>query len=350
MTANGRGTTMGENGNGHGQGDARERVLERIREDSSFVLATHENMDGDAIGSLLAMQGLLTALGKDSLMFIPAGELPLPTEYRFLEPEHPIQCPPADIAGRTVVLLDCGNIDRNSASVLRDGAHLLNIDHHHDNTHFGTVNHVVADASCTAEIIWDLMHGLAVHPAPTVAQALYVGLVTDTGRFMYENTGPRAHVMAAELIEAGVDVQEIYRRLYEEMPYAKLTLLALALGQVRRFDHGELTIAVLSTEDFRQAEAEESYSEGIVDHLRAVRGTKVAALVRELTAPERRGERKVSLRAIDDDVDVSAIARAQGGGGHRRAAGFSTTLEPSELIEFLRHEIAAQLHPAPAPA
>jgi phosphoesterase RecJ-like protein len=334
--------------------ETRELVLERIRGDFGFVLATHENMDGDALGSLLAMQGLLSALGKDSLMFVPAGELPLPSEYSFLEleagTERVIQVPPGDIAQRTVVLLDCGNIDRNSADVLRDGAHLLNVDHHHDNTRFGTVNHVVADASCTAEIIWDLMHGLEVKPTPAVAQALYVGLVTDTGRFMYENTGPRAHRMAAELIEAGVDVQAIYRHLYEEMPYPKLTLLALALAKVRRFESGELTMACLSAADFRRAEAEDSYSEGIVDHLRAVQGTKVAALVRELTAPERRGVRKISLRAVDDDVDVSAIARAQGGGGHRRAAGFSTTLEPEDLIEFLRREIAAQLHPAPAPA
>ena len=93
-------------------------------------------------------------------------------------------------------------------------------------------------------------------PTPAVAQALYVGLVTDTGRFMYENTGPRAHLMAAELIEEGVDVQAIYRRLYEEMPYPKLALLALGLGQVQRFDGDELTVAVLSAEDFRQAEAE----------------------------------------------------------------------------------------------
>ena len=343
---------MSENGAALEQDTAqtRELVLERIRSDFGFVLATHENMDGDALGSLLAMQGLLTALGKDSLMFVPAGELPLPSEYSFLELDRVIHAPPADIAQRTVVLLDCGNIDRNSAEVLRDGAHLLNIDHHHDNTRFGTLDHVVADASCTAEIIWDLMHGLGVQPTRLAAEALYVGLVTDTGRFMYENTGPRAHRMAAELIEAGVDVQAIYRRLYEEMPYAKLTLLALALAKMRRFDAGELTLACLSAEDFRQAEAEDSYSEGIVDHLRAVQGTKVAALVRELTAPERRGERKISLRAIDDDVDVSAIARAQGGGGHRRAAGFSTTLEPEELIEFLRRELAAQLHPAPAPA
>ena len=97
---------------------------------------------------------------------------------------------------------------------------------------------------------------------------------------------------------------------------------------MQRFDAGELTLAALSAEDFERADAEESYSEGIIDQLRAVQGTKVAALVRELSSGERKGQHKVSLRATDDDVDVSVIARAQGGGGHRRAAGFSTTLEP----------------------
>jgi bifunctional oligoribonuclease and PAP phosphatase NrnA len=328
----------------------RERVLERIREDSRFVLAAHERPDGDALGSLVGMQGLLSALGKDSVMFIAADDLPLPLEYRFFALDGLIQAPPADVSERTVVFLDCGNIDRNSASVLHDGKHLLNIDHHHDNTRFGTLDHVVPDASCTAEIVWDLMRSLEIRPTPVVAEALYVGLITDTGRFMYENTGPRAHEMAADLIGAGVDVQAVYRRLYEEMPEGKLALLALALSQIRRFDSGELTLAALSAEDFRKAAAEESYSEGIIDHLRAVQGTKVAALVRELSSGERKGQRKVSLRATDDDVDVSMIARGQGGGGHRRAAGFSTTLELDELISFLRQALAAQLHSVPAPA
>jgi phosphoesterase RecJ-like protein len=322
----------------------RERVLERIREDSRFVLAAHERPDGDALGSLVGMQGLLSALGKDSAMFIAPDDLPLPLEYGFFALDGLIQEPPADVSERTVVFLDCGNIDRNSASVLHGGKHLLNIDHHHDNTRFGTLDHVVPSASCTAEIVWDLMRGLGVSPTPAVAEALYVGLITDTGRFMYENTGPRAHEMAGDLIGAGVDVQAVYRRLYEEIPEAKLTLLALALGQVHRFDSGELTLAALSAEDFQKTDAEESYSEGIIDHLRAVQGTKVAALVRELSSGERKGQRKVSLRATDDDVDVSVIARAQGGGGHRRAAGFSTTLELDELIAFLRSALAAQLH------
>ncbi|HEY1458332.1 MAG TPA: DHHA1 domain-containing protein, partial [Solirubrobacteraceae bacterium] len=170
------------------------------------------------------------------------------------------------------------------------------------------------------------------------------------GRFMYENTTPRAHEMAAALIGAGVDVQGIYRQLFEEMPPAKLALLALALGRVRRFDDGRLTLVSLDAQDFRDAHAQSSYSEGIIDHLRAVQGTKVATLIREMVEPERAGQRKVSLRATDDDIDVSAIARAQGGGGHRRAAGFSTTLGPEQLIAFLREQITAQLALAPAPA
>jgi phosphoesterase RecJ-like protein len=326
--------------------ETRELVLRRLREDQRFVLAAHEGPDGDALGSLVAMQGLLQALGKDSVMFISPADLPLPREYRFFSLEGMIRLPPADIAERTVVFLDCGNIDRNSASVLRDGAHLLNIDHHHDNTRFGTLNHVVPDASCTAEIVWDLMHGLGLSPTPAVAEAMYIGLITDTGRFMYENTGVRAHLMAAELIEAGVDVPGVYRRLYEGVPLGKLTLLALALAQLQRYDGGELAIATLSAEDFERADAEESYSEGIIDQLRALEGTKVAVLVRELSSGERKGQHKISLRATDDDVDVSIIARAQGGGGHRRAAGFTTALDADELIAFLREAIAAQLHPS----
>jgi phosphoesterase RecJ-like protein len=326
----------------------RDLVLERVRRDASFVIATHENPDGDALGSLIGMHGLLTALGKDSEMFIAPTDLPLPREYRCAALEHAIQAAPADIGRRTVVMLDCGNIDRNPAAVLKHGAHLLNIDHHHDNTMFGTLNLVDPSASCTAEIVWDLMHGLDVAPTAAIAEALYIGLVTDTGRFMYENTGPRAHRMAAELVATGVNAPAIYRRLYEEIPLAKLTLLGVALERIQRFDTGALTLVALDAEDFERLSAEESFSEGIVDHLRSVAGTKVAVLIRELTAPESRGKRKVSLRATGDDVDVSAIARTQGGGGHRRAAGFSTTLEVRQLIALLRHEIAAQLHPAPS--
>jgi phosphoesterase RecJ-like protein len=324
--------------------DARAQVVDELRESERFLLVTHENVDGDALGSLVAMHGVLTALGKDSVMLMSEREFPLPYEYRFFDLDGLQTTVPDDVSERTIVFLDCGNIDRNPSEVVkRVDAHILNIDHHHDNTRFGTVNLVVEDASCTAEIVWDLMRDLGVEPTLEIAEALYVGLVTDTGRFMYENTGPRAHVMAAELIEAGVETHAIYRRLYEDMPAAKLELLGRALANIRRYDGGALTFTHLTKGDFEAAGAEESYSEGIIDHLRSIAGTKVAALARELTCPAEPGKQKVSLRSTDGTVDVSVIARLGGGGGHRQAAGFTTELANGELVAFLREQVAAQL-------
>lgn len=329
-----------------GMTSSRSLILDEVRGAQRFILVTHENPDGDALGSLVAMHGVLRALGKDAVMFIGADEFPLPVEYRFFVLDGLVSEPPADLDERTVVFLDCGNIDRNPAEMVkRPGAHILNIDHHHDNTRFGTVNHVVEDASCTAEIVWDLMRSLDVEPTPPVADALYVGLVTDTGKFMYENTRARSHVMAAELIEAGVDVNAVYRRLYEEMPFSKLALLSRGLARIERYDGGRLTIAQLAAEDFEATGAEEVYAEGIIDHLRSVQGTRVAAVARELLGADKAPKRKVSLRATDGTVDVSIIARAGGGGGHRQAAGFTTRLDADALTAFLRAALAAQLDP-----
>jgi phosphoesterase RecJ-like protein len=332
---------VGENG----ASSDREVVLEEIAGAQKFVVVTHERPDGDALGSLIAMQEILTALHKDSLMFIDADEFPLPNEYSFFELSGLVRTVPGDIDERTIVFLDCGNVERNPAQAFRrPGADILNLDHHHDNTRFGTVNLVVPEASCTAEIVWDMMHDLQASPTVKIAEALYVGLITDTGRFMYQNTTARSHVMAAELIEAGVDVHEVYRRVYEGVPYGKLALLARGLANVQRYDGGRLTMTGLSAGDFAESGAEESYSEGVIDHLRAVQGTAVAALVRDRIADvEDEGLRKVSLRSSDERVDVSRIARAQGGGGHRQAAGFTTAMDWEQIVAFLREEVAEQL-------
>jgi phosphoesterase RecJ-like protein len=327
----------------NGVTSARQQVIDELRSGERFVLTTHEHPDGDALGSLAAMQQVLCAMGKDAVSFMAAEEFPLPYEYRFIELPQLVTEVPEDVEDRTVIFLDCGNIDRNPADALKHAARILNIDHHHDNTRFGTIDHVVPDASCTAEVIWDLMSGLDIELTQPIAEALYVGLVTDTGKFMYENTGPCAHVMAAELIGAGIDIHAIYRRLYEGIPQGKLELLARGLSAVKRFDGGLLTLTQLTREDYAVTGADESYSEGVVDHLRSVEGTAVAGLVRELLSDAAASRRKVSLRATDDRVDVSAIARALGGGGHRRAAGFSTDMEFGELVTFLRAELAQQL-------
>jgi phosphoesterase RecJ-like protein len=317
----------------------REQVLAEIRAGERFVVVSHEHPDGDALGSLVAMQGVLRALGKDSVIVIPPEEFPLPHEYRFFALDGLCTGAPADLERRTAIFLDCGNLERIQVPALRDVETIVNIDHHHDNTRFGTVNHVVEEASCTAELVWDLLPGLGVELTPQIAEALYVGLVTDTGRFSYENTSPRSHVMAAELLEAGVDTARMFRQIYEDVPIEKIELLARALASVERFDDGRLTVATVTAADFAATGADASHSEGIIDQLRAVAGTKVAALIREVGDADHRGVRRVSLRATDDEVDVSAIARAFGGGGHRRAAAYSSDLELGELIDAIRARV-----------
>jgi phosphoesterase RecJ-like protein len=327
-----------------GRTSSRSLMLEELRNAAKFLLVTHERPDGDAMGSLVGMDLLLRRLGKDVLSYLPSDEFPLPGEYAWMEIDDLVTEPPPDLAERVLVFLDCGNVARSRAGAFEEGAaRVLNVDHHHDNTLFGTVDHVVAEASSTAEIVWDLMTGLGVPLDRRIGEALYVGLVTDTGRFMYENTTARSHEMAAAIIRAGVNVHEVYRRLYEGVPSGKLTLLARGLENLRRYEDGRLTLSQLSRRDFEEADARESFAEGVVDHLRALEGTAVAGLIRELDTGTFEVVRKVSLRSTDDRVDVSRIARAMGGGGHRRAAGFATQLELSELVDFLRREVRAQL-------
>ena len=322
-----------------------ETVAAELRSGDRFLLTAHEGPDGDALGSLLGMHHLLTALGKDSVMFLAAKEFPLPIEYRFLPLEEVFHEAPADMADRTVVFLDCGNIDRMPVDFLTAGGNtVINIDHHHDNTRFGDYNLVQIGASSTAEIVYDLAVLLDVPLTAEMAAALYVGLVTDTGKFMYESTTAHTHRVAAALIDAGVDVDDTYRRLYEHVPLEKVRLVSRALDSIRRCCGNRLILTYITSADYEATGAGEEMTEGVIDHLRSIEGAKVAAVVRDL-GERGRAARKVSLRSSEGDVDVSAIAREKGGGGHKRAAGFSTDLEIDELISFLCAEVNAQLGP-----
>ena len=320
-----------------------EQVAAELRSRQRFLLTAHEGPDGDALGSLLGLHQLLTQLGKDSVMFMAAKEFPLPIEYRFLPLEEVFHEPPADMQDRTVVFLDCGNIDRMPVDFLAEGGNFtINIDHHHDNTLFGNLNLVDVDASCTAEIVYELAKALGAEITSCMASALYVGMVTDTGKFMYENTRARTHRIAADLIDAGVVVDETYRRLYEHVPIEKLRLVSRALDEIQFHCEGDVVLAYVTAADYALTGAGEEMTEGLIDFLRSVEGGRVAALVRDL-GDRGRAARKVSLRSSDGAVDVSAIARLRGGGGHKRAAGFSTDLELEELIAFICAEVRAQL-------
>ena len=322
-----------------------DEVLAELRSRERFLLTAHEGPDGDALGSLLGMHHLLGQLGKDSVMFMAAKEFPLPIEYRFLPLEEVFHEPPADMADRTVIFLDCGNIDRMPVEFLSEGDNFrINIDHHHDNTRFGDVNLVEVGASSTAEIVYELAVALGANVTPEIAAALYVGLITDTGKFMYENTNAQTHRIAADLIDAGVPVDDTYRRLYEHVPIEKLRLLSRALDGIRRYCGERLIVSYITAADYEASGGGEEMTEGIIDHLRSIEGCKVAAMIRD-KGDRGRAARKVSLRSSGGEIDVSAMARKHGGGGHKRAAGFSTDLELDELVTFLCGEVKAQLGP-----
>jgi phosphoesterase RecJ-like protein len=317
-------------------------AAQAIREHDRFLITTHENPDGDALGSILAAKLALQALGKDGIMYL-YGQVPLPGEYRFMDLDELSRELPPDAHERVLLALDCANesrLGRDYAELLERAPLVVDIDHHHDNTRFGDVNVIVGDASSTGEIMRDLLRLLDVELTPEIAEALYIALVTDTGRFQYSNTTPHALRLAAELLEAGADFQRVFQGVYESVEFAKLKLLARALERAEIYDGGRLVISHLVRDDFLEVGAVEPYSEGIIDYLRAVEGADMAALIRE--PPTRGGPKhRVSLRARADDLDVSVIARKSAGGGHRQAAGFSSELDLEDLIAFIREEFAA---------
>ena len=325
----------------NGTADLR-KVAETVRSHDRFLITTHENPDGDSLGSILAMKLALEQLGKDAVMYL-SGETPLPSEYTFMSLEGITRKLPDDAGERVVLALDCANARRigPDPAVLERAPLVIDIDHHHDNTRFGNINVVVASASSTGEVLRDLFEVMGIELTPDIAEALYIAIVTDTGRFQYANTTPKALRVAAELVEAGANVHRVFQTVYENVAFAKLKLLAKALERARVYEGGRMIVSHLERADFAAAGAEEPFSEGIIDYLRAVEGAEIAALIRE--PPTQNGPlRRVSLRTRAEDIDVSAIARKSGGGGHPQAAGFSSESSVEEITDFVRREFLAQ--------
>lgn len=305
-----------------------------------FVVTAHHNPDGDAIGSMLGLARALRAAGQDVALAHPDPE-PVPSDLAFLPVpgEKIATSPPDDLADRVLVAVDCASEHRLWHEPVHEGARLVvNIDHHQDNTRFGDLNLIEPLASSTAEVIVGLIAAAGWPLTADVAAPLYVGLVTDSGRFGYSNTRPEAHRVAAALIEAGVDPAEMSQRLYEEQPLERLLLTGRALERSRLLADGRMLGAVLRRDDFAAAGGDDT--EGIVEVMRGVRGIHAAAFVRE-AGPD--GSWRASLRSANPAIDVSEIARGQGGGGHRMAAGFSTRRDPDELLDWIAGEVAARL-------
>jgi bifunctional oligoribonuclease and PAP phosphatase NrnA len=311
------------------------------------IISTHENPDGDAIGSMTAAAAGLRQLGKTVRMYLePASTIP--HEVSFLNTdglERDID--PAEIEGWTLLVLDCGNERRLGElhEALRTSAGcVVDVDHHHDNSRFGDVNLIDGHASSTAEILARIFDGLGVEITPLIAEALYVGLVTDTGRFQYRTTSPEALRLAARLVEAGADVHKVFELVFESVQLGKLSLLGRVIEHTVPYYDGRLLVSHVSREDLALVEGDEATTEGLIDHLRAVEGVQVAGLIRE-QVPLPDGTitaNRVSLRSRGV-IDVSQIARKSAGGGHKQAAGFSHPGSVDDIRDFIVAEVATQL-------
>lgn len=318
-------------------------VAQRLPGEEDILIMSHENPDGDALGCVSALAAMARELGVPYRTYIP-GETAFPAEYSFLPDLDEVLRGPFPSAGArtTAYIMDCATAARLDPAGLRCVGECLNIDHHQDNPGFGTLNLLDLEATSTTQILFDIFTTGDLPLTPEIATSLYVGLVTDSGRFQYSNTTPRAHRMAAALQEAGVDVNVIYRRLYEATPLEKLLLLGRALDHLEIRLDGRLAVSWVDSHDFEATGADERHTEGIIDSLRRIRRVRVAAFVRERTGDDG-PEQKVSLRSTDGSVNVAEVAHLQGGGGHVRAAGFTTSGDTDSVVTWIERQIEARL-------
>jgi phosphoesterase RecJ-like protein len=315
-------------------------LLARLRQGHRFLLTSHANPDGDAIGSELGLARVLAGLGKSSTVW---NLHPTPGVYRDLPGadrihvggEAPSGFPDAFDA---VVVLECPSLDRTGLAETLRLRPLINIDHHLGNQHYGSVNWIDTEAPAVGVMVFDAARALGVRLDAATADCLYLALVTDTGGFRFSNATPAAFEAAGRLVAAGARVETVSHWLYESQPEGSVRLLGELLGTLSLHDDGRVAAVHLTREMFERAGASPGDSEGLIDVPRTIAGVEAVLLLRELEA----GDWKVSLRSRGA-VDVEAVARARGGGGHRNAAGCKAAGERQAIAAELVAALAAAI-------
>ncbi len=308
--------------------DARQQISELLRSQSTFLVLTHYRPDGDAVGSQLALLLLLKGLGKTVEAW---NDDDVPAKFRFLPHSDLITRPPAEPKDFDVVIaIDTSTWQRvgTAAQRIRNRKHFINIDHHVSNETFADINWVVPEAPASGQIAFDLIKGGGFPLTREIATCLFAAISTDTGSFSYGNTSAASLRVAAELVDTGINVGEICRRVYESYPYGRLMLLQKVLARLQLTDQKRIAYMWITNAMFEESGAKREDTEGLIDYARAIEGVIVALLFEEL--PEA-GKFRVSLRSKHPKVDVNSIACRFGGGGHHAAAGARLSGEPHEI-------------------
>ena len=321
-------------------------TVEAICSAQRIVVASHVNPDGDSLGCTLALAHVLHALGKDVVAISTDG---VPEIYSFLPRTDWIETVTARRDFELAIVVDAGALDRAGKSqleTLRSAPTLINIDHHVGDVPFGDIQVVDSTAAATAELIYGLIRALNVAAnrelmTKEIAECLMTGLITDTGSFRFMNVTPHTFYLAAKLQKWGALPAPIAELVFENRSFPSLKLLGRALASLQVTDDGLISWATVSAQDFADLNATDVETEGIVNHVRSVRGAAIGVLFREVPGKNVR----ISLRAREG-ADVNRIAAVFGGGGHRLAAGCSVDLSLCDAVATVIAECTRQLAPA----
>jgi phosphoesterase RecJ-like protein len=322
-------------------------ILKVLEEAETFLISSHVNPDGDAVGSQIAFYSFLSDLGK---VVSVVNSDPVPSVYRFLPNTEVFRIESTsntDIGSdaysrwedaEVAIILDCGELKRvgeELAARIRPRRGLINIDHHLSNGYFGTHNLVDTDACATAELVFHLMEYGGIEMDRDRAMCLYTAILTDTGCFKYNNTTAEAHRISARLIQEGVRPDLVAELVYEVTPYEKARLFGMALGTLRLSLDGKIAYMWVTQEMHRQTGTGSEDTDGFIDYIRSLKDIGVAIFFRETD----KGDIKVSLRS-KTDLDVSQIAATFGGGGHRAAAGCTISRPLDETVDTVVEAVA----------
>ena len=312
------------------------RAVDAIRGARSLALACHQNPDGDALGSMLALHHLARANGVEVLSSWPSPFIVAP-HYRYL-PGLDQATKPGDYPERPELMItfDCGSMGRlgDLAQHALRARTLLVLDHHRTNDNFGSINLVDVDAAATAVVVRQLVKALGWELNRDAAMCLYTGLVTDTGRFQYDTTTPAVFALAQELAAFDLPLADITRQLFEEHRFAYIKLVAMALERAQLDRDLSFVCTWVTLDDMARFGVETDEMEGMIDLVRRTAEAEVSCVIRETATGV-----KVSLRSLTD-LDVGAIAMGLGGGGHRHAGGFESKDSVEDSLALVRAAVA----------
>lgn len=310
-----------------------------LKAEQPMIILPHVSPDGDTVGSSVALYLALKQLKREVYIIL---DDKLPNDFDYIANEIVLtseQFLKLNTTYQTAICVDMSDIERLGVrKPLIIDKYLINIDHHRTNTGFGDIQCIDDSAAATGEIIFELIKTLSVELTAEMAEALYIAIITDTGNFKYSNTTATTMRIAAELFEIPFDRMRAINKIYHSIPRQKVALHASATEQTRFYNDGKIAVCTVSCANLKQHNALDEYTEGLVETIRDIEGVEVVIFLKERAQQNV----KVSMRSVREP-DVSKIAFAHDGGGHKNAAGFSLNLSFSEALEYCENTLIPEV-------